>query len=382
MDFLNHIIAVGDLLLRSLSVLFVIMIIIFVHEAGHYLIGRWCGIKASVFSLGFGPKIFGYTDKHGTQWRLALIPLGGYVKFIGDEEEAGLLSSQSFPIADGSFANAHAWKKAATVFAGPLFNALFTVVILTFFFFFYGRVAIEPVVGSLVKDSPAIQSGLAVGDRFIEMDGRRVESFEDLMNYVTFHGRDPIEFKMERMGRVFTTVITPKVIERDDGFGNRVQSGMIGVGVPVDPDNPTRLDSTYVKHIRYGFGRAVREASERATFIVTQTIFFISRLIGGKEDHCRLSGPSKTVKIAWQISETGFVSLLNFTAFLSIGVGLINLFPIPPLDGGHLLFHVIEVISGRPISVKIREIIFRLGFFIVLLFILFAFFNDYFCWFS
>ncbi|GAA5108850.1 M50 family metallopeptidase [Bartonella jaculi] len=382
MDFLNHIIVLGDLLLRSLSVLFVVMIIIFVHEAGHYLIGRWCGIKASVFSLGFGPQIVGYTDKHGTQWRLALIPLGGYVKFIGDEKEAGIPSSQSFPIVDGSFANAHAWKKAATVFAGPLFNALFTVVILTFFFFVYGRVAIEPVVGSLVKDSPAIQSGLAVGDRFIEMDGRRVESFEDLMNYVTFHGTGPIEFKMERMGRVFTTVITPKVIEKDDGFGNRVQSGVIGVGVPVDPDNPTRLDPAYVKHIRYGFGKSVREASERAMFIVTQTIFFISRLIGGKEDHCRLSGPSKTVKIAWQISETGFISLLNFTAFLSIGIGLINLFPIPPLDGGHLLFHIVEVISGRPISAKIQEIIFRLGFFIVFFFILFAFFNDYFCWFS
>ncbi|OPB34974.1 RIP metalloprotease RseP [Bartonella taylorii] len=382
MDFLNYIIAVGDLLLRSLSVLFVVMIIIFVHEAGHYLIGRWCGIKASVFSLGFGPQIVGYTDKHGTQWRLALIPLGGYVKFIGDEGEAGVLSSQSFPIVDGSFTNAHAWKKAATVFAGPSFNVLFTVVILTFFFFVYGRVAIEPVVGSLVKDSPAIQSGLALGDRFVEMDGRPVESFEDLMNYVTFHGRNPIEFKMERMGRIFTTVITPKVIERDDGFGNRIQSGMIGVSVPVDPNNSARLDPAYVKHIRYGFGGAVRKASERATFIITQTILFISRLIGGKEDYCRLSGPSKTVKIAWKVSETGFISLLNFAAFLSISIGLINLFPIPPLDGGHLLFHVIEALTRRPISAKIQEIVFRLGFFIVFLFIIFAFFNDYFCWFS
>ncbi|AGF75521.1 M50 family metallopeptidase [Bartonella vinsonii] len=382
MELLNHMITVGDLLLRVLSVLFVIVIIIFVHEIGHYLIGRWCGIKASVFSLGFGPKIVGYTDKHGTQWRLALIPLGGYVKFIGDEEETGLPSSQSFPIVDGSFANAHAWKKAATVFAGPLFNALFTIVILTFFFFIYGRVATEPIVGSLVKDFPAIQSGLELGDRFVEMDGQRVESFESLMNYIAFHGEDPIEFKIERMGQVFTAVITPKVIERDDGFGNLVQSSMIGVGVPVDPDNPMRLDPAYVKHIHYGFVRAVREASERATFIVTQTIFFIGRLIGGKEDHCRLSGPSKTVKIAWKVSETGFISLLNFTAFLSIGIGFINLFPIPPLDGGHFLLHVIEALTRRPISAKIREIVFRVGFFVVLLFMVFAFFNDYFCWFS
>ncbi len=358
------------------------MIIIFVHEFGHYLIGRWCGIKALIFSLGFGPEIASYTDKHCTKWRLALIPLGGYVKFVGDEEKIDTVSSQSSLIVDGSFASAHAWKKAATVFAGPFFNALFTVVILTFFFFIYGRVAIEPVVGSLVKDSPALQSGLELGDRFVEMDGRRVESFEDLMNYVTFHGREPIEFKIERMGQVFTTVITPKVVERDDGFGNRTRSAMIGVGVPVDLNNPAHLDPTYIKHIRYDFVTAVREASDRTVFITTQTVLFMSRLIGGKEDRCRLSGPSKTIKIAWKVSETGFISLLNLAAFLSISVGLINLFPILPLDGGHLLLHVIEVITGRKVSAKIQGIVFRLGFSIFLLFMIFVFFNDYFCRFS
>ncbi|UTO28828.1 RIP metalloprotease RseP [Bartonella harrusi] len=380
MDFLNHIITGSSLLLRGLSIFFVVMIIIFVHEIGHYLIGRWCGIRASVFSLGFGPQIIGYTDKNDTQWRLALIPLGGYVKFVGDGED--VTSFRSSSVVEGSFANAHAWKKALTVFAGPLFNGLFTVVILTFFFFFYGRVAIEPVVGSLVKDYPAIQSGLEVGDRFIEMDGRQVESFENLMNYVSLHGEDPIEFKIERMGRIFTTVITPKVIERDDGFGNLVRSGMIGVGIPINPDNPAHLDPFYVKHIRYGFIRSVREAIEHATLIVNQTIFFIGRLIKGKGDYCQISGPSKTVKIAWKVSERGFVSLLNFTAFLSISVGLINLFPLPPLDGGHLLFHVIEALTGRQVSSPIRQIVFRLGFFVVLLFMFFALFNDYFCWFS
>ncbi len=372
----------SDWLVRGLSILFVTMIIIFVHETGHYLIGRWCGIKASVFSLGFGPQIAGYTDKHGTLWRLALIPLGGYVRFVGDEDEGGVHQTQSSSAIHGSFSSAHAWKKAATVFAGPLFNALFTVVILTFFFFTYGRVAVEPVVGSLLKDSPAAQGGVVLGDRFVEMDGQEVRSFEDLMAYVTFHGGDPIEFKINRMGQTFTTVITPKVIERDDGFGNRVRSGMIGVGIPVDPDNPTRLDPAYEKRIDYNFYEAIKEASERTMSVVTQTVLFISRLIEGKEDHCRLSGPSKTVKIAWQVSETGFMSLLNFTAFLSIGIGLINLFPIPPLDGGHLLFHVIEALVGRPISIKIREVIFYFGFFVVSLFMIFALFNDYFCWFS
>ncbi len=380
MEILDHMTTMGSFFLRSLSILSVVMIIIFVHEIGHYLIGRWCGIKASVFSLGFGPQILEYTDKHDTQWRLALIPLGGYVRFIGDGED--ISSFQSSPDVEGSFASAHAWKKAATVFAGPLFNGLFTIVILTFFFFVYGRVAIEPVVGSLVKDSPAFQAGLGRGDRFIEMDGQRIESFEDLMNYVTLHGEDPIEFKIERMGQMFTTVITPKVIERDDGFGNRIQSGMIGVGIPVDPDNPTRLDPAYVKHINYGFVRAVKEASARATSIVTRTIFLMSRLIGGKEDRCQMSGPSKIIQIAWKVSEAGFISLLNFAAFLSISVGLINLFPLPPLDGGHLFFHVIEIFTRKPISAKIREFFFRLGFLVVFFFMIFALFNDYFCWFS
>ncbi len=372
----------GDFLLRSLSILFIVMIIIFVHELGHYLIGRWCGIKALVFSLGFGPQVASYTDKHGTKWRLALIPLGGYVKFVGEEEKIDAVSSQSSPIVEGSFARAHAWKKAATVFAGPFFNALLTVVILTFFFLIYGRVIIEPVVGSLVKDSPAVQSGLELGDRFIEMDGQRVESFTDLMNYVALHGKKPIEFKIERMGREFTTVITPKVVERDDGFGNQTQSAMIGVGGPVDLSNPARLDPAYIKHIRYDFVKAVKEASNRTVFIATQTVLFMSRLIGGKEDRCQLSGPSKTVKIAWKVSETGFISLLNLAALLSISVGLINLFPILPLDGGHLLFHVIEVITRRKISAKIQGMAVRLGFSLLFLFIIFVFFNDYFCWFS
>ncbi|AQX30520.1 RIP metalloprotease RseP [Bartonella schoenbuchensis] len=382
MEFFHHIFSVGDLFLRGLGIVFVIMVIIFVHEMGHYLIGRWCGIRVSVFSLGFGPQIFSYTDKHGTQWRLALILLGGYVKFVGDKDGTSMLSSQSFPQVCGSFASAHAWKRAATVFAGPLFNILFSIVVLTFFFFSYGRVTIEPVVGSLVENAPAIQAGLVLGDRFVEMDGQRVESFEDLITYVTFHSEDPIEFKLERMGQVFKTVITPTITERDDGFGNRIRVGMIGVGAPVDPVNPMRLDQAYKKHIHYNLLEAVREASKRTAFIITQTVFFVNRLMEGQGDRCQLSGPSKTVKIAWQISESGFISLLNFTAFLSIGIGLINLFPIPPLDGGHLLFYVIEAIAGRRVPIKIQEIIFYIGFFVVFMFMIFALFNDYFCWFG
>lgn len=382
METASFIAGIGTPLLRVFGVICVIMVIIFVHEMGHYLVGRWCGIGASAFSLGFGPELCAITDKRGTRWRIALIPLGGYVKFIGDEDAAGMTSQTNATALPGSFASAGPWARAATVFAGPFTNAVFTVVVLSFFFFTYGRMTIEPVVGSLVDGAPAMEAGLKPGDRFLEMDGKKVESFDDLIGYVSLHGDDPINFTMEREGQSFNVVVTPKPTERDDGFGNKVRVGMIGAGAPVDPNNPARLDASYEKHISYGFFSAIGEATDKSAFIVVQTVRFIGRLIEGREDRCQLSGPSKTATIAWQVSETGFMSLLNFTAFLSIGIGLINLFPLPPLDGGHLVFYVIEGIIGRPVPKAVQETIFAIGLVIVVAFMLFAISNDYLCWFG
>lgn len=380
MEIMSFIADVGTPLLRIFGVICVIMVIIFVHEMGHYLVGRWCGIGASAFSLGFGPEICSRTDKRGTRWRIALIPLGGYVKFIGDEDAAGMASKADAAALPGSFASAGAWARAATVFAGPFTNALFTVVVLSFFFFSYGRIIIEPVIGSLVDGAPAMTAGLKPGDRFIEMDGQKVESFDDLIGYVSLHGGDPIDLTLERSGQPYNVTITPKPTERDDGFGNKVRVGMIGAGAPADPNNPGRLDPAYEKHVNYGLFSAIGEATDKSAFIVVQTVRFLGRLIEGREDRCQLSGPSKTATIAWQVSETGFMSLLNLTAFLSIGIGLINLFPLPPLDGGHLVFYVIEGVIGRPVPKRIQEIIFSVGFIIVVAFMLFAISNDYLCW--
>lgn len=382
MEPFHFIVDIGYPLLRIFGVICVIMVIIFVHEMGHYLVGRWCGIGASAFSLGFGPEICSFTDKRGTRWRIAAIPLGGYVKFIGDEDAAGMASKAHAAVLPGSFAAAGAWARAATVFAGPFTNAIFTVVILSFFFFSYGRMTIEPVIGSLIDGAPAMTAGLKPGDRFVEMDGKKVVSFDDLISYVSLHSDDPIAFVMERAGQPFNVVVTPKATERDDGFGNKVRVGMIGAGAPTDPNNPQRLDPAYEKHINYGLLAAIRQATDTSAFIVVQTVRFIGRLIMGREDRCQLSGPSKTATIAWQVSETGFMSLLNFTAFLSIGIGLINLFPLPPLDGGHLVFYVIEGIIGRPVPKRLQESIFAVGFIVVLMFMVFAISNDYLCWFG
>ncbi|ALE03893.1 RIP metalloprotease RseP [Bartonella ancashensis] len=382
MEILNHVFAVSDVLWRISSVIFTIMVVVFVHEMGHYLVGRLCGIRASVFSIGFGPPMLSYTDKYGTRWRLSWIFLGGYVRFVGDEDETDVSSSKASLLVRGSFSCARAWKRAVTVFAGPLFNVLFGIIVLAFFFFYSGSMTVEPVVGSLVKDSPASQAGLLLGDRFIEINGQKVKSFEDLAIYVASHGENSIEFTMERVGRIFKTVIVPKVTEQDDGFGNKIQFFMIGVGAPIDPENSVRLNQAYVKKVYYSAGEAVREALRRTTFIVTQTIFFIGRLMSGGGDFCQLSGPSKVATVAWKISETGFISLLNFSAFLSVNIALINLFPILPLDGGRLLFYTIEAVIGRSVPAKIQEVLFRVGIFTVFTFVVFVFFNDYFCWLS
>ncbi|KEG20091.1 hypothetical protein H710_00691 [Bartonella bacilliformis Ver097] len=204
------------------------------------------------------------------------------------------------------------------------------------------------------KDSPAVQAGLILGDRFIEMNGKRVKSFENLVTYVTFHSGDRIKFKMECMGRVFSTVITSIVTEKDDGFGNQVRVGMIGVGVPVDPGNSTRLDQTYKKYIHYNFLEAMEEALERTTLIVTRT-FFIGRLIKGQGNLCQLSDPSKTIKIAWQINEKVF-SLLNFAAFFWLVLISLTFFRFLRLMADTYYFILLKLLLESQYQLKFRKL--------------------------
>lgn len=371
MEVFDFALMLQDIIIRFLGVISALMVIIFVHEMGHYLVGRWCGIGASVFSIGFGPELCHYTDKRGTRWRLAMIPLGGYVRFIGDPDVVGTPQKQSSANDQrpDSFAAANAWKRSATVFAGPLFNALFTIAVLAMLFFSFGRTVIMPVVTDIVSDSPAAQAGFRPGDKFLTMQGTSVKSFDEIPRYVMTHDGEPIHFTIERGGKLLEMTVTPRVERTDDGFGNTIRIGRIGIIGSNNPEN--------TRKITYNIVGAVGQGMQESAYIVRQTGQFLGKLIQGRGDRCQLSGPVRSAQIAWKVSDFGFLALLQLTAFFSISIGLFNLFPIPPLDGGHLIFYLVEGIIGRPVPRRIQEFFFRAGLALVLLFIVFAILNNY-----
>lgn len=371
MEAFEFVLTLYDVVIRFVGVIGALMVIIFVHEIGHYLVGRWCGIGASVFSVGFGPELCGFKDKRGTRWCLAAVPLGGYVKFIGDRNAASIPASQrqAEDLRPDSFPSANVWKRAATVFAGPFFNALFTVVVLAALFFSFGRTIIIPVVTDVLPDSPAAQVGFRPGDKFLAMQGSPVSSFEEIPRYVMTHDGDPVHFVLEREGRSLEVTVTPRIERADDGFGNMIRIGRIGIIGSNNPENTRKID--------YNVFEAVGQGIRESTYIVRQTVQFIGKLVQGRGDRCQLSGPVRSAQIAWKVSNFGFLALLQLAAFFSISIGLFNLFPIPPLDGGHLAFYLVEGVTGHSVPLRIQEVIFRAGLVIILLFMIFAILNNY-----
>ena len=355
--------------------LFVLTVVVFVHEMGHYLTGRWCGIGVTTFSIGFGPELFGFNDRHGTRWKLCAIPLGGYVKFVGDmnavsqpdEKEIAHLSDEERKVA---FHVQPVWKRALTVFAGPFFNFVLTIVVLAVLFSIYGKVILQPTVAQIVPDSPAAAAGILPGDRFVSVDGQPVESFTDVQRLVSGRAGDSIVFVMLRDGKDVVLTATPKITEQKDALGNTVKLGTIGVIT-----NEQVAQPRYVSFTPAGaFVEALRETGH----IVERTGQFIKRFAVGREDKCQLGGPVKIADMAGRAAALGFQWLVQLVALLSVGIGILNLLPIPPLDGGHLLFYGIEALIGRPVSERLMEIVYRAGFTVVLVFMGFVFWNDLF----
>jgi regulator of sigma E protease len=354
--------------------LFVLTIVVFVHEMGHYLVGRWCGIGVRAFSIGFGPELFGFNDRHGTRWKLCAIPLGGYVKFVGDMSatstpDAAHVESLSEDERKIAFHTQPVWKRALTVFAGPAFNFLLTIAVFAVMFGTYGRYVFEPTVAQVQVGSPAERAGFLAGDRFLAVDGEPVETFDDVQRYVSGRSGDAIQFLVRRGEQEVTLTATPEVREIDDRLG-KVKIGAIGV-VQTTEQGPPR-------HIAYGPVGAVTEAVLQTGHIVQSTGRFLKRLVGGREDRCQLGGPVKIAGMAGRAASVGFEVLVQLIAFLSVGIGILNLLPIPPLDGGHLAFYGIEAVIRRPVSEKAMEAVYRAGFFLVLAFMVFVFWNDIF----
>ncbi|RWD33456.1 MAG: RIP metalloprotease RseP [Mesorhizobium sp.] len=356
--------------------LFVLTVVVFVHEMGHYLIGRLCGIGVKAFSIGFGPELIGFNDSHGTRWKLCAIPLGGYVKFVGDmnatssQPSAEDLEALSDSEREVAFHTQPIWKRAATVVAGPLFNFLLTIVVFAVLFSVYGRPVLDPMVAQVTAGSPADKAGIQPGDRFVRVDGSTVETFADVQRLVQGRAGDAIAFTMLRDGKEITLTATPVPMEQQDALGNKIKVAVIGVV------NSTELGQARI--VTYNPVGAVGAAIEETGHVIQRTGQFLQRFVVGREDKCQLGGPIKIAKMSGQAAKLGFEWLVQLVAFLSVGIGILNLLPIPPLDGGHLLFYGVEAVFRRPVSEQMMEMAYRTGLLLVLGFMGFVFWNDLF----
>lgn len=358
-----------------LPFLAILTLVVFVHEMGHYLAGRWCGIGVKAFSVGFGRELIGFTDKRGTRWKLSAIPLGGYVKFLGDEngasipDQAGL---EAMPVEERkhAFQTQPVWKRALTVAAGPFANVLLTIAIFSVFFALYGQVVTNAIVSKIVPGTPAEIAGFLPGDKFVSIDGNAVASFSDLQRYVAPRADQEMTFVIERNGGPLTIKATPVTREIDDALGNKVKVAVLGI-------QTIPAESGYEVKTFTPLG-AVGHAISETAFVAKETGHFLVRLVKGREDKCQLGGPVKIATMAGQAAERGLDWLIQLAALLSIGIGILNLLPIPPLDGGHLLLYGVESVIRRPVSAKVQDLMFRIGGLMVLTFMGFVFFNDLF----
>jgi regulator of sigma E protease len=358
-----------------LPFLAVLLVVVFVHEMGHFLVGRWCGIGVKAFSIGFGPEILGFTDKRGTRWKLSAIPLGGYVKFVGDEDAAStpdgeVVAALSEDERTQAFQLKPVWKRALTVFAGPAANFFLTIAVFSVTIGLYGRAISDPTVARAIPGSAAEAAGFMPGDVFLRVGGGVVKTFEDVQRYVAPRAGEEIRFTMSRAGGEVELVAIPKATEMNDPLGNKIKVGVIGV--------ETNKDVGKFRVVTFSPAESVGEAVKESLFIAGQTGRFLGRMVRGREDKCQLGGPVKIAAMTGKAAERGISWLIQLTALLSIGIGILNLLPIPPLDGGHLLFYAIEGVLRRPVTERLQEIVYRTGGIMVLAFMLFVIFNDLF----
>jgi len=348
----------------------VLTILVFVHEFGHYYVARRNGVKIEVFSIGFGPEIFGWWDRAGTRWKLSVLPLGGYVKMFGDSDPtSGLpisnLSQLTAEERDSSFPCKPLGQRAAIVAAGPIANFLFAILVLSVLFMTYGQPFTPADIGEVLTGTAAQAGGMEAGDKILSIDGRAVERFEDVQQIVQLNPNVAMNVVVDRGGKELTLHVTPSLVEEHDRLG-RHQIGRLGIR------------GGKVTYVRRDPPQAVIRAVGETWNLSATTLQAMWQMVIGKRSTDELGGPIKIMKLSGEVMQLGIGPLLWFMCVLSVNLGLINLFPVPVLDGGHLLFYAAEAIRGKPLGQRAQEYGFRFGLALVLTLMIFATWNDVF----
>ena len=462
MDFISQLPHYVSLIFTSvLPFLFVLTIVVFFHELGHFMVARYYGVKVTDFSIGFGKEIYGFYDKHGTRWRFAWLPLGGYVKFVDDDNAASVpdadaASKLSDDDQKGSFHSKPLAHRAAVVAAGPIANFILAIVIFAGIYTLVGETISEPRVGAVIADSGAEKAGFKEGDLIKSIDGAAIESFSDMQRLVSVNADTELSIVVDRNDREMILPFTPRKQKITDRFGNKVDIALLEVQRFIEPsigavvkgsvadkagfqdndqivqigDTPIRSFNTMQRIVsdsadkllsftvlrdgknmvlsvtpasavvkgrdgvektigrlgvhsprgnlkkKYNPFSAVWKGAKETYFIVDQTLSYLGKIIVGRESADQLGGPIRIAQISSQAASVGILPLVNLIAVLSVSIGLINLFPVPMLDGGHLLFYMFEAVKGKPLSEKTREYGFRIGLVLVLMLMIFATLND------
>jgi len=354
----------------------VLSVVVFIHEYGHFIVGRWCGVQVDAFSIGFGPELWARVDRHGTRWRVAAIPLGGYVKFHGDANGASVPDPdavEAMPAAERAvtFAAQPVWKRAAIVFAGPFANFLLAIAIFAGLFAFYGRTVLAPRIGSVVAGGAGEAAGFMPGDLVLTIDGTQIDTFGKMQEIVSVSADTKLVFVVRRSDRDVTIGATPAWREVESAAG-KVRIGMLGL--------KASTAAADVHEERYGPVQSLGMALEETWQVVHRTGTYVGGLISGRESADQLSGPIGIAQISGQMAQAatkvGLAPFLNLIAILSVSIGLLNLMPVPLLDGGHLLFFGIEAARGRALNERAQEVAFRIGLAMVGMLMIFSTYND------
>ena len=351
-----------------------ILVVVFIHEYGHYYFAKKYGVGITDFSIGFGKEIFGWNDKSGTRWKICWIPLGGYVKFFGDRnvfsqaDQEKIIKKYNKDDREKLFVLKPLYQRVLIVFGGPLANFLLAIFIFFSIYTFVGKDFTPAVINEVQKDSPAMIGGLKQNDIILEIDNNKVTSIMDVSKYITMSTADILDFKVKRSYEELLLRIKPDIVPSEDNLGNKMNKRMVGIKLGAYNNE--------INHIKLGPSKAIYHAVHEVYYVSISSLKYLGGMILGKADTSQLGGPIRIAKISGQVAEFGILAFISMMAYISISLGLINLFPIPLLDGGHLMFYAFEKFLGRPLSQKTQEGFFRIGLFLLISLMFFTTFQD------